>query len=310
MTTDPRLAPISAPQIATGRYALAHLGVIEASGEQAAAFLQNMLSQDVVLQPVRTVRLASMCSPKGRMLVSGWVVKLAADRFAWIVSRDLVAQTAKRLKMFQLRMKLTLKDATADYSLVGEISAGALASTSLPASLHADGCWSASLPAVQGLPRQIHALPDASSHESLQNPSPWLLAEVLSGIAQVHAATAEAFVPQMLNHESVDGVSFKKGCYPGQEVVARSQFRGAIKRRAAIFFASGANLAAGQALEQALADGPQEVGLIAQTASTAQGTWLIASVQTAAMGVGAESISAQGAALTPLALPYPLRDDL
>ena len=72
---------------------------------------------------------------------------------------------------------------------------------------------------------------------SVASEDDWQLAEVLSGISMVQAATSEAFVPQMLNYESVEGVSFKKGCYPGQEVVARSQFRGTLKRRA--FIVSG-----------------------------------------------------------------------
>ena len=82
-------------------------------------------------------------------------------------------------------------------------------------------------------------VPDLSAYPSLDT-AQWQLGEVLSGIAWVEQATFEAFVPQMLNYESVDGVNFKKGCYPGQEVVARSQFRGTLKRRAYVVQSAGA----------------------------------------------------------------------
>jgi folate-binding protein YgfZ len=132
----------------------------------------------------------------------------------------------------------------------------------------------------------------------------------MSGIAWVELATFEAFVPQMLNYESVDGVNFKKGCYPGQEVVARSQFRGTLKRRAYIVHAD-AELRVGQEVFHS-ADAEQPCGLIASAAPAPAGGFdAIVSMQTAAALDGQLSaLTADGPVLTLLPLPYPLLEDL
>jgi folate-binding protein YgfZ len=138
----------------------------------------------------------------------------------------------------------------------------------------------------------------------------WLLSEVLSGVADVQALTFEAFVPQMLNYESVDGVNFKKGCYPGQEVVARSQFRGTLKRRAYLASAS-AVLQAGEEVFSA-SDPSQPSGLVAQACHHAvHGHWALVCLQNSALEKDAGGLgTAQGAGLTLHPLPYALRDDI
>ena len=138
----------------------------------------------------------------------------------------------------------------------------------------------------------------------------WALGEVMSGIAWVELATFEAFVPQMLNYESVDGVNFKKGCYPGQEVVARSQFRGTLKRRT--FLAQSASaLQAGQELFH-VTDASQPAGVVAQaTTHPSHGHWALVCLQVdQTEGV---LYPAGGSPKTPLTLkllPYALRDDI
>ena len=114
-------------------------------------------------------------------------------------------------------------------------------------------------------------------------------------------------MPQMLNYESVGGVNFKKGCYPGQEVVARSQFRGTLKRRAYVAQASAA-VQPGQELFHP-ADGEQPVGTVVQAAADPAGGWrAIVSMQTSA--ADGQLLLAGGATLTLLPLPYPLLDDI
>ena len=144
------------------------------------------------------------------------------------------------------------------------------------------------------------------------------MGEVLSGIATISAPVFEAFVPQMLNYESVGGVNFKKGCYPGQEVVARSQFRGTLKRRAYILrtvdaWPQGAStvMAAGQEVFSAL-DAEQACGTVVQVACAPDGRWLcIASLQTqAADSGGLHAGKADGPALEILPLPYALLEDI
>ena len=156
------------------------------------------------------------------------------------------------------------------------------------------------------------------AHAPLCSAANWALGEVLSGIPTISAPVFEAFVPQMLNYESVGGVSFKKGCYPGQEVVARSQFRGTLKRRAYILRTVGAwpqvtssLFAAGQDVFSAL-DAEQACGTIVQVACAPDGRSLcIASLQTqAAESGGLNAGGADGPALEILPLPYALLEDI
>ena len=134
--------------------------------------------------------------------------------------------------------------------------------------------------------------------------------EVKSGVATLSQPVFEAFVPQMLNYESVGGVNFKKGCYPGQEVVARSQFRGTLKRRAYLVHSAEA-LTVGQEVFHS-SDAEQPCGTVVQAAvHPAGGFEAIVSMQTSAALEGSlHAGSASGVALTLLPLPYPLLDDI
>ena len=163
-----------------------------------------------------------------------------------------------------------------------------------------------------GQPRALmlaSSAPDLSQYPALDS-AHWQLGEVMSGIAWIELATFEAFVPQMLNYESVDGVNFKKGCYPGQEVVARSQFRGTLKRRAYVVQSAGA-IAAGQEIFTSEAT-DQPCGLVAQVAAVNDQTYAIVELQTTvvdehkALHVGSNS----GPLLHALPLPYVLKDDI
>ena len=140
--------------------------------------------------------------------------------------------------------------------------------------------------------------------------STWNWLEVQSGIAMITQPIFEAFVPQMLNYESVGGVNFKKGCYPGQEVVARSQFRGTLKRRA--YVAHGlAEPHVGQDVFH-VSDADQPCGLVAACAANPAGGFdAIVSMQTAAAQGGQLTLgSPSAAALNLLPLPYPLLEDI
>ena len=234
-------------------------GVIEATGPEAAAFLHNQLSNDVLLLPVGQARLAAWCSAKGRMQASMVVLKTSAQSLVLVVSKDLLNQTLKRLSMFVMRSKVKLSDASGQWHLHGLLGQAAQAPGLEPGkpwqawSLDTGAFGVELYPAVMGqirVPRALLLSPagqpvpvgDQASAET------WAWCEVLSGVPLLTAPLFELFVPQMLNYESVGGVNFKKGCYPGQEVVARSQFRGAIKRRT---HPAVGTLPAGAALPQA-----------------------------------------------------------
>ncbi len=293
---------------------LASLGVIRAEGADAAAFLHGQLTQDFSLLGLSEARLAAYCSAKGRMLASLVGFKRAGDDILLVCSRDLLAPTLKRLSMFVLRAKARLSDATEAFQVLG--LAGDAVPEALPApawSLWRDGeACVVRLPAAEGVPRALWVAPAGQA----QPPGPALSAEqwawlaVRSGVATLTQPLAEAFVPQMLNYESVGGVNFKKGCYPGQEIVARSQFRGTIKRRAYLAHAEAA-LSAGQDIFGP-DDPEQPCGTVVEAAPHPAAGWdAIVSLQTSAAAQGGlRAASAEGPALTLLPLPYPLLEDI
>lgn len=294
-----------------GRTSLDHLGIIRAQGEDAARFLHGQLTQDFSLLGLSEARLAAFCSAKGRMQASFIGFKRAHDDILLVCSRDLLAATLKRLTLFVLRAKVRLSDATADFQLVG------LSGSAVPTGL-APAIWShlregeasvVRLYPAEGLARALEITPAGTAPDAGLTPaaSGWSWLEVRSGVATISQPVFEAFVPQMLNYESVGGVNFKKGCYPGQEVVARSQFRGTLKRRGALVHAA-TPLAAGQEVFHD-SDPSQPCGLIAQAAANPQGGFdAIASLQVSAMADG--QLSVEGQPLTLLPLPYPLLDDI
>jgi folate-binding protein YgfZ len=298
---------------------LPHLGVIQAQGEDAANFLHNQLSNDVLLLPVGQARLAAFCSAKGRMQASFIVIKTAPDTVLLVLSLDLLAQTLKRLSMFVMRAKVKMSDATAQWQLRGLLgdSANAVLAEATPwQTASNDGAHAVALyPAVLGdsqVPRALllgtegQALPAGAEVSS----EVWAWAEVMSGVTLVTQPVFEAFVPQMLNYESVGGVNFKKGCYPGQEVVARSQFRGTLKRRTALVHSPVA-LAAGQdVFTPADPEQPCAAVVLGAARPDGQGFDALVSGTLESMQAGWRAGSAQGEALEMLPLPYALLADI
>ena len=294
---------------------LPHLGVIRAQGADAASFLQGQLTQDFALLGTGEARLAAFCTAKGRMQASFIGFKRENDDILLVCSRDILPATLKRLSMYVLRAKAKLSDASAEFALygvAGEALKALAAGPRPPWALEVAGNGHlVHLYPADGQPRGLWVGPagEAPAGAAL-DPARWQWGEVRSGIATVTAPIVEAFVPQMLNYESVGGVNFKKGCYPGQEVVARSQFRGTLKRRAFIAHAD-AELKAGQEVFQA-ADAEQPAGVVAEAAPAPTGGWdAIVSLQLAAAEAGdLHAGSAAGPALQLLPLPYLLLADV
>jgi tRNA-modifying protein YgfZ len=216
---------------------LTDLGVIRAQGAEAAKFLQGQLTQDVEHLAADKACLAGYCSAKGRLLATFVVWRVGPEELLLACSADLLPAVLKRLSMYVLRAKCKLTDASADVPLWG------LAGVADAADAQPGPVWDAR-PMATGhllrLPdavvggvrtvRQIHTSTEPVISNVIELSS-WHWLEVMSGTARVVAATAEQFVPQMVNLEVVGGVNFQKGCYPGQEIVARSQYRGTLKRR-------------------------------------------------------------------------------
>ncbi|MEY4523551.1 MAG: hypothetical protein RIR27_627 [Pseudomonadota bacterium] len=238
-----------ASSLSHGFTPLSHWGLILVEGPDAAALLQSQLSNSVlslkrtmlgdIAQGSDSVRLVGYCSPKGRLLSSAWLGLFpesveSEDRFALFVSKDIAASTAKRLSMYVLRSKVKVVDASNDWEVFGAYqSQNAVQSSNPP-----KDSLVLRMPDVLTQNQSFQRLLIAQKKSGATLPSvdqgsldQWNSLEVLSAIPRIVLATQEQFVPQMINFESVAGVDFKKGCYPGQEIVARSQYRGAVKRR-------------------------------------------------------------------------------
>lgn len=249
MTQSPENILMSATSLNCDSIPLTDWGLILVEGPDAANLLQSQLSNSVVslkrtalggiAQGFDSVRLVGYCSPKGRLLASAWLGLFpetadSDDRFALFVSKDLAASTAKRLSMYILRSKVKIIDASSDWDVFGShrnVHSGE--SIAIPKDSIA-----LRIPDVlaegQSVQRILSAQKKSGANTPLINQPDlmyWNTLEVLSAIPRIVLATQEQFVPQMINFESVAGVDFKKGCYPGQEIVARSQYRGAVKRR-------------------------------------------------------------------------------
>jgi folate-binding protein YgfZ len=306
------------PTRLTGVARLDTLGVIRAQGPEAAKFLQGQLTQDFALLGLSEGRLAAFCSPKGRMLASFVGFKRSHDEILLVCRRDLLAPTLKRLSMFVLRAQLRLSDSSDAFAIWGVAGEAEPSLSAAPWSHVAteDGAsWTRLYPA-EGVPRALCVMPFAEGATveapagQLLETGVWDWLEVMSGVATLSQPVVEAFVPQMLNYESVGGVNFKKGCYPGQEVVARSQFRGTLKRRA-YRVAADAPLSVGQEVFHD-SDASQPCGTVAAAAENPAGGWnAIVSMQVSAAQSGRLTASApDGPVLQLLPLPYPLLDDI
>lgn len=199
--------------------------LIAVSGPDAGNFLQNLLTNHVLNLQIGEQHLSGFCTAKGRLIASCWVSHPAEDLYHLWVSADLAVDFAKRLSMYRLRSKVEITPIEAAFKISGEFSQSPLLPSSssfcnLPAVLYDEKLYQRRL-----LLTPIAEL-DTSSNHTL-----WSILEVHSGIPRITHKTQDLFVPQMINFESLGGIDFKKGCYPGQEIVARSQYLGTIKRR-------------------------------------------------------------------------------
>ena len=215
---------------------LTGMACVKFSGDDAETFLHGQLSCDVKAMPANGVSYGSYCSPQGRMLASFLLLRIEQS-FLMLLPADIADATQKRLSMFILRSKV--KASRADlipFGLSGTAVASVSALPIMTSSLETDGSIAVRLDATRGLlvvpAESVVARWKTLSSDLVPAGSPaWEWLDIRSGIPWIHQATREEFIPQMANVDLVGGVSFSKGCYPGQEIVARTQFRGQVKRR-------------------------------------------------------------------------------
>lgn len=304
---------------------LTTLGLIAASGEDAASFLHGQLTNDVQKLDTGTARLAGYCSPKGRLLAT--FLMWRDEQAIWLqLPRGLQAAVQKRLQMFVMRAKAKLADATTERAvlgLVGPATANALAEwfPVLPAAPYdkidnshgtlirlADAADSPRYQWIATPETLMAAWPKLVQHLAPAAGSAWRLSEIRAGVPGIVAATQEQFVPQMVNFELIGGVNFKKGCYPGQEIVARSQYLGKLKRRTLLATIASAAARAGQEVFAA-ADPGQPCGMVVNAEALDEGHALaLVEMKLASAEDAVHLGGADGPALHFHALPYELAD--
>ncbi|ASJ72380.1 YgfZ/GcvT domain-containing protein [Granulosicoccus antarcticus] len=306
---------------------LTSLSIIDFTGTDAAAFLQGQFCNDLTKVSVTRAQITGYCTPKGRLLALPVIVGIA-DGYRLLVPASIKDGFLKRLTMFIMRSKVVVTERT-DWACLGLISdaaghtgeagqqLGALPPSAMDvATSEAQQliCW----PSGSDSPSAVRYLVMASINDQIAlcknsgialqaSNAVWRLADIGAGMPSVTTATQESFVPQMMNLQLIDGLSFTKGCYPGQEIVARMQYLGKLKRHMRRFSVSpdasgkvavplaGASLQAGEDVD---------AGVVIDAVLAADGrAQLLAVIKVSA---AATAFSIDGQPLQPLELPYEL----
>lgn len=293
----------------TGIVPLTHWGVIRARGADAATFLHSQLTNDFAGLPPDQARLAGYCSPKGRLLASFVAWRAGDEDILLACDAGVLPAVLKRLSMFVLRARCKLSDATAEvplYGVAGAPTQAARAALPVWGVAEADGGRWIRLPDAAGTPRALLAGAPLAADAPALSLDEWRWLELQSGVAVIETATVEQFVPQMLNYELVGGVNFQKGCYPGQEIVARAQYRGTVKRRTFLFDVDAQARAGQEVFHEA--DPSQPAGTVANAAprpgSEDGGSTALVEVKLAALEGVLRLGAPDGPALRRRDLPY------
>jgi len=291
---------------------LADQGLIRVSGEDAASFLHNLLTNDITHIPANGARHAGLCTPKGRLIASFLIWREGPD-YLLMLSADILPGILKKLSMFVLRSKVKLADVSGERTLIGVVGVVGVACGQIaPAEPMRTASYRGGTAIRLDANRCVLAVPTgdgANVASELGTPGQlddWHLAEITAGIPRIVVATQEAFVPQMVNYEvaAVGGVSFQKGCYPGQEIVARTHYLGKVKRR--MYRASLDAPAAPGTDVFTPESGEQHCGALVLTAPAPSGGYeCLVVVQSSGAEAGAVHVgSPTGPRLKMLTLPY------
>lgn len=332
MTTDPVSSPaqggawVCEPELVRAALAqpvaaaLDELGVIAVEGADASSFLHAQLTNDIAGLDAVRVQLNGYCSAKGRLLAvfDNW---RDADAIYLQLPREILPAVLKRLSMFVLRAKARLRDASGEWRCQAIVGPGSAQALVLAGALPAAGDTVAlpdgsrllrlapSPQVAEGfllLARAPGPLFDAVAAMKQVPSAVYWWTQIDAAIPHVFAATQEKFVPQMINFEVLGGVNFRKGCYPGQEVVARSQYLGKLRRRMQIGHSEAATRAGADVFG---AGAEQPIGTVVMAASAPQGGVDLLFECPAERAAGTLHLdSSSGPALTTRPLPYALVD--
>jgi len=206
------------------------LGILRARGTDAISFLQGQLSNDATRLETGRLQLSGYHTPQGRAIALLRLTPLAPDDVLAILPRELVPLVITRLKRYVLRAKVQITDESLQWQIRGyqgpapAVPAGALC---LP---YGSSRQLVLIPVSPGPPQAgPPSLPEADAVAG--TPGDWAASDIAEGLPQVYPPTSEAFVAQMLNLDFTGGIALDKGCYTGQEIIARAHYRGQVKRR-------------------------------------------------------------------------------
>jgi tRNA-modifying protein YgfZ len=289
------------------------LGALRVRGADVVSFLQGQLSNDLTRLSAQRALLAGYHNAHGRVIALLRLVQLGADDVLAVLPRELVAPVAARLGKFVLRAKVRLQDDSAQWIIQGALASAAPdieAQAHLPAARDAvQRAGDTLIVRCSHAPARFLLIRPAHAPATLEGLAPlslldWQLAGIAAGEPQVYVATSEEFVAQMLNLDLLDAIAFDKGCYTGQEVIARAHYRGRVKRRMQRFLGGAAReLKAGDA--GTLADG--RAFKVIEAARGADGQWeFLAVTSLVADPAAAPEAAAEPLAASALPLPYEL----
>ena len=307
----------------------AHIGsgLLEVSGDDALAFLHGQLSSDVQALPAGQGQYWSYNSPKGRMLANGVLWRPQSGppgRVMVLLASDLVETIRRRLAMFVLRASVVIEDARDRYVLLGLAGAGdaeaardALGVAVAPLAVVPFSGNASALALPDG--RIVVACPAGNApiihaalarHAATADAEMWRWYAIAAGVPKITAATSDLFVPQAANWDLLGGINFQKGCYPGQEIVARMQYLGRLKERLFAFRTEAENVTPAARLYSTTFGGEQACGTVVNAApDPAGGSVLLAVVQRAAVEADDIRLHApEGPLLVRRSLPYAVPD--
>ena len=302
---------------------LSHDGVIAVGGADATTYLQAQFCNDIAALADNSAQWNGWCSPKGRLLAT-LVVWKNSQGYLLQLPRALQAAIQKRMQMFVLRSKVTLRDASADWVRFGVAGAngesmiasviGTVPATPMSiATFEAGTIVRLSSQRFEIFAREDMALKwwrEISLQATPVGAPVWDGFGIREGVITVLPETQDAFVPQMANFELIGGVSFKKGCYPGQEIVARTQYRGILKRRMGLVHGKGVTMPKVGAPVFSQEFGAQAAGIVANVAPAPGGGFdALVVAQIEALKGGTLALGAlDGEKLMVKSLPYSVQE--
>jgi folate-binding protein YgfZ len=278
---------------------LQRFGSIAVSGADARTFLQGQLSLDLDRLTPQRIEVAGCSSPQGRVQAVLWIVE-RSDAIVLVLPASMVDTTITRLRKYVLRAKVKIESGAGQFSVY---DAGELPSADAPRT-HAQREAMSFIRWPGASPRTLVLAPSGTSDATdLAREHAWHLDDIRAGLPQVYPQTHELFVAQMLNLDLLGGISFEKGCYTGQEIIARMHFRGSVKRR---MFRFRASCAAPAPATRIVADGAH-AGDVVDAVATPEGCELLAVIALAQIDAALELDGVSGGRLAKMEMEYEVK---